>query len=316
MSINIKSMIITLFVIAFITSGCKHNEPFPGLEGEGELVADDSNAAYDDSIQENTKAVSPKVVASSEKIKKETKKTANAQKTAKKVEKVSAPEEDSIKKEKEVIVKTGAKAELSVPNFQDEPQKDLSKPDPVVEDTAEEVGAEYIITERAPAVITDMDLTEMDGKEVKTTVIEPVSKTTTVISTKEVIKEENSVSQNPSVFYLAETVYFSNGGASVDSSYYKKLRSVVREAKKHNGKIIVQGFASSRTKNTDVITHKMANLKVSIARAENVAKLLNQFGMQKSRIVTEGLSDSRPAYQEVMPEGERLNRRAEIYISY
>ena len=60
----------------------------------------------------------------------------------------------------------------------------------------------------------------------------------------------------------------------------------------------------------------MANLKVSVARAESVAKVLQKYGMPKSQIITEGLSDSRPRYKEVMPEGERLNRRAEIYISY
>ena len=90
----------------------------------------------------------------------------------------------------------------------------------------------------------------------------------------------------------------------------------MREAKAHNGRIIVQGFASSRTRNTDIVSHKMANLKVSVARAENVAGLLVKYGMPRSRVITEGLSDSRPVYQEVMPEGERLNRRAEIYLTY
>ena len=91
---------------------------------------------------------------------------------------------------------------------------------------------------------------------------------------------------------------------------------MVQEAKRHNGKIIVQGFASSRTRNTDIVTHKMANLKISAKRAENVAALLIKYGMPKNRVITEGLSDSRPVYQEVMPEGERMNRRAEVYISY
>ena len=133
---------------------------------------------------------------------------------------------------------------------------------------------------------------------------------------KEIVSQAPANPSEASVFYLAETVYFNNGSSSVDNQYKNKLRSIVKEAKKHNGKIIVQGFASSRTKNTDIIMHKMANMKVSVARAENIAKLLIQYGMPKSRIITEGLSDSRPVYQEVMPEGERLNRRAEIYISY
>ena len=60
----------------------------------------------------------------------------------------------------------------------------------------------------------------------------------------------------------------------------------------------------------------MANFRVSAARAENVANALRRAGMPASKIKVEALSDSNPAYLEVMPEGERLNRRAEIYISY
>ena len=46
------------------------------------------------------------------------------------------------------------------------------------------------------------------------------------------------------------------------------------------------------------------------------AQALRKAGIPSSKIVVEALSDSAPAYLEVMPEGERLNRRAEVYISY
>ena len=39
-------------------------------------------------------------------------------------------------------------------------------------------------------------------------------------------------------------------------------------------------------------------------------------GVPAAKISVLAMSDSAPAYQEVMPEGERLNRRAEVYISY
>ena len=35
-----------------------------------------------------------------------------------------------------------------------------------------------------------------------------------------------------------------------------------------------------------------------------------------AKAVIEAMSDSAPAYLEVMPEGERLNRRVEVFISY
>lgn len=120
----------------------------------------------------------------------------------------------------------------------------------------------------------------------------------------------------PSVSYRMETIYFANGSAAVDARYNKALRDVVRAAKKNDATIIVYGYASSRTRNTDPASHKLANFKVSLERAQNVAAALKRVGMPASRIVVEALSDTAPAYQEVMPEGERLNRRAEIYISY
>lgn len=126
-------------------------------------------------------------------------------------------------------------------------------------------------------------------------------------------KEENVA---PSVTYLAGTIYFNNGSAAVDASYNRQLREIVRLAKANKATLNVFGYASSRTRNTDIVSHKMANFKVSAARAENVANALRRAGMPASRIRVEALSDSNPAYLEVMPEGERLNRRAEIYISY
>ncbi len=120
----------------------------------------------------------------------------------------------------------------------------------------------------------------------------------------------------PSVTYRLETIYFANGSSSVDSSYNDKIRAAVRQAKANNAKIKVVGHASSRTRNTDIVSHKLANLKVSMERAQSVAAALRRAGMKASDISVEALSDSAPAYLEVMPEGERLNRRAEIFISY
>lgn len=129
----------------------------------------------------------------------------------------------------------------------------------------------------------------------------------------ELPKPENTA---PSVTYLAGTVYFNNGSSAVDASYNRQLREIVRLAKAKKATLNVFGYASSRTRNTDIVSHKMANFRVSAARAENVANALRRAGMPASKIKVEALSDSNPAYLEVMPEGERLNRRAEIYISY
>ena len=123
-------------------------------------------------------------------------------------------------------------------------------------------------------------------------------------------------SSAPSVSYRLDTFYFADGSSVLDSEYKGNIRKIVKEAKANNATVTVYGYASSRTRNTDVVSHKMANFRVSLARAESVAAALRRAGLPASRITVEALSDTAPAYLEVMPEGERLNRRAEVYISY
>ncbi len=127
-----------------------------------------------------------------------------------------------------------------------------------------------------------------------------------------VVEEE----QEPSVSYRVETIYFANGSAVVEQKYNANLRNVAKMVKDNNAKLIVYGHSSSRTRDTDPVSHKLANFKASMERAQNVAKILKRMGVAEDKIVVEAMSDSTPEYQEVMPEGERLNRRAEIYISY
>jgi outer membrane protein OmpA-like peptidoglycan-associated protein len=118
------------------------------------------------------------------------------------------------------------------------------------------------------------------------------------------------------ISYQIATIHFDNGSSVVDSQYNPKIKEIAKLAKDKKAQINVYGFASSRTKNTDIMTHKMINFDVSLKRAENVAAALRKAGVPKNAITTEALSDTIPLYQEVMPEGERLNRRAEIYVSY
>ena len=292
MSRNIKDKIVLLSFLTFILAGCKHYAAFPDLEEEGTLAADNQNITYDDSNKEKNK-----------KVQSVNKQPAQQEKSSSIQNNII--EDNTLKEKKKEIVHK-------------EQAKDLTIPNPEVSDIMDKEVSYVVPSKTTPVVINDIDLKEMDAEDSKVKVIKPIIKTKTILATKKTQKilPPKATSKEPTVFYLAETIYFSNGGSTVDNQYLKKLKEIVKEAKKRNGKIIVQGFASSRTKNTDIITHKKANLKVSIARAENVATLLAKYGMPKSRIITEGLSDSRPAYQEVMPEGERLNRRAEVYISY
>lgn len=304
MSGKIRNTAVLLSLAAGVCAGCTHYAAFPELEEtRGVLSSDSQNAAYDDSssLSGKEKTVVAEPLSKLPKPK------------AQPVTKVAQPSEKKIAVSAPEAVKVAPKPTAKK-------AKDLSRPDPKVNELDVSDNSFVVPSKTTPVVIEDMDLTEMDASAGNTKVLKPVSETKTIVPVKKEIRELKKApkpqSAEPSVFYLAETVHFNNGGSTVDGSYYGSLRKVVQEAKRHNGKIIVQGFASSRTRNTDIVTHKMTNLKVSTKRAENVAALLIKYGMPKNRVITEGLSDSRPVYQEVMPEGERMNRRAEVYISY
>lgn len=149
--------------------------------------------------------------------------------------------------------------------------------------------------------------------------VKPLVEQKKAASAKTPEKEENGKAEEefePSVTYRLETIYFDNGSAYVSPEYNAKIREAANLVKNNSARIRVLGYASSRTRNTDIVTHKMANFKISSERAENVAVALRQAGVPARNITVEALSDTAPAYLEVMPEGERLNRRAEIYVSY
>ena len=159
--------------------------------------------------------------------------------------------------------------------------------------------------------ITKAEPAEVEPKEVKFS--EELSEEESIVQPS-VLSGENG---GPSVSYRIDTFYFANGSSVLDSKYNKQIREIANLAKsKKNAVVNVQGFASSRTRNTDIVSHKLANFKVSAERAQSVANALKRMGLPENQIVTEALSDSAPAYLEVMPEGERLNRRVEVYITY
>ena len=210
---------------------------------------------------------------------------------------------------KEDGILVGDKENASYEGDEDEVADQLETDDagaPVVEDGEDEVSPAKVIEVKAD-----------DIAPVETAETEDNVKVTEASADEKVLKvEDDSEPQGPSMHYLAETIYFENGGAVVDASYRSVLRKLAKIVKENDAMVTVYGFASSRTRDTDPATHKLANFKVSAKRAENTAKALRRAGVPADKITTQAMSDSMPMYQEVMPEGERLNRRAEIYLTY
>lgn len=66
---------------------------------------------------------------------------------------------------------------------------------------------------------------------------------------------------------------------------------------------------------TDNVGTEEANQKVSAKRADAVATYLKKCGMDKDRIITQGMSFSMPVASNDTEEGRAQNRRIEIYIT-
>ena len=212
-----------------------------------------------------------------------------------------------VRKVKEDGILVGDKENASYEGDEDDTADEVNVADaPVVEGDEDAVSPAKVIEVKAD------DIAPVETAEAEDTV-----KVTEASADEKVLEaQDDSEPQGPSMHYLAETIYFENGGAVVDASYRSALRKLAKIVKENDATVTVYGFASSRTRDTDPATHKLANFKVSAERAENTAKALRRAGVPADKITTQAMSDSMPMYQEVMPEGERLNRRAEIYLTY
>lgn len=110
------------------------------------------------------------------------------------------------------------------------------------------------------------------------------------------------------------TIHFSNGSAALSARDRQIIANALQLKKERGGRIHIVGHASSRTRATDPVRHKMVNFKVSVDRADAIARELIRLGLKKEEMVVDAISDANSLYFEFMPTGEAGNRRAEIYL--
>ena len=203
MSGNIRNTAVLLTLLAFMTAGCKHYASFPEIEENGQLVADEKNVSYDDSVPSGPKSIVPIVsqtATSNVAVKKEPSKKLNAKKTeiskAKSDEKVKKTSAITSKKEKtegaETKKLTDEKVKTSENKVVSEQKQDLTKPDPKVEELPFDDVKFNVPAKTTPSVITDMDLTEMDAMDGRSKVIEPTVETKTILPVKKKIQVKNN----------------------------------------------------------------------------------------------------------------------------
>ena len=97
----------------------------------------------------------------------------------------------------------------------------------------------------------------------------------------------------------------------------KALQDILKASvlyKKLGGKILVVGHASSRTRDMSWQRHHFVNLQLSHDRAHSVATELRRQGVGSEAIRVSAISDSQPAFSEVMPAEEARNMRVEVFI--
>ena len=116
--------------------------------------------------------------------------------------------------------------------------------------------------------------------------------------------------------FLAETIYFLDGDASITQSDEMKIKEVAERARELRADVRVLGHASSRTNHSSPVERILTNFNISHQRAAVVADTLKQYGVPVKTITYEALSDNRPAEIEVNKEAEAANRRVEIFLYF
>ena len=124
----------------------------------------------------------------------------------------------------------------------------------------------------------------------------------------------SQVSAQISREYQVATIQFGYSSSRLGARDQQVIATVVSAYRQNEGGILVVGHASSRTKQLPEPSHKVANFKVSFARANAVARALVRAGVAPERVTVEAVADHQPVYSEAMPSGEAGNRRAEIFF--
>ena len=115
--------------------------------------------------------------------------------------------------------------------------------------------------------------------------------------------------QSDNVLIRAHGFNFPSGVSEIESYNFALLNKIISAIKEFPGsKIIVSGH-------TDNVGGDKMNMALSEARAEKVAKFLNEVGqIGIERITSRGYGMQRPVYGNETPDGRAANRRIEVLI--
>jgi len=161
----------------------------------------------------------------------------------------------------------------------------------------------------------DETSSELINEELEKEVQEP--SVTQEISSFDKTFERSKLDLEEQIQYRVATINFSSGSSSVNNAGLKKIKKIAKIAKERNAKIKVIGHASERTKDMPIAKHKLVNFIISDKRANSVADIfIKKYNFPTDKLITQGVSDSKPLFKEIMPAGTTANQRTEIFLIY
>ena len=134
---------------------------------------------------------------------------------------------------------------------------------------------------------------------------------------KEVQKGQLKVRQYQNMLSVdvAEQIFFDSGRAVLKSSGKEVLKQVGEALKSYNDKIIrVAGYTDNVPIAKSMQNVYPTNWELSVARATNVVRYLQEVGVSPERMIASGRGEYAPIAPNDSPEGRQKNRRIEIML--
>ncbi|MDT8447438.1 MAG: flagellar motor protein MotB [bacterium] len=113
-----------------------------------------------------------------------------------------------------------------------------------------------------------------------------------------------TVSFSEAVFFERGTAQISPGGAEVIEKFSRIMHAIPNA-------MVVEGHTDDLPTQSETFP---SNWELSSARAGSVARLLQEFGIQKNRLEVAGYADTRPKVANETASLRRLNRRIDILV--
>jgi chemotaxis protein MotB len=114
---------------------------------------------------------------------------------------------------------------------------------------------------------------------------------------------------------LAEQIFFDSGRATLKAGGKQVLKKVGEALKGYENKIIrVVGHTDNKPVAKSLQGTYPSNWELSVARATNVVRYLQEVGVPPERMVASGRAEYDPVAPNDTPEGRQKNRRIEIML--